>query len=160
MAGAPGPVEPSQGGSIDSRAAGTQLSSRLPNIMSLLARQLRHAYGPLGVSPGWYPVLNSLLGQPAATASELAGRERVRLPSMTAIVNQMEADGLVTKAPDPLDRRCVRISLTPSGVEVARAAQSARSAWFAARLDHLSQAEVAAISQALSALEHLVETSP
>lgn len=141
-------------------AAASELSCRLPAVMTLLARKLRHAYGPLGVSLGWYPVLNALLGQPAATASELAARERVRLPSMTAIVNQMEADGLVTRAPDPRDRRCLQITLTPAGVEVARAAQAARSAWFAARLDQLPRAEVAAISQALPALEHLLETPP
>ncbi|HUY54631.1 MAG TPA: MarR family transcriptional regulator [Candidatus Nanopelagicaceae bacterium] len=160
MVGSPDRVDPAQEDSSDSQAAGAELSSRLPTVMSLLARKLRHGYGPQGVSLGWYPVLNSLLGQPAATASELASRERVRLPSMTAIVNQMEADGLVTKAPDPLDRRCVRISLTPAGAEAARATQAARSAWFAARLGNLSPAEVAAISRALPALEHLVETSP
>ena len=157
MAEARSPITPSAGSPADLEAAGAELSQRLPTVMTLLARSLRHAYGPLGVSLGWYPVLNSLVGQPAATVSELANRERVRLPSMTAIVNQMEAEGLVTKGPDPADRRCVRIALTPAGVSAAQAARAARTEWFATRLDQLSASEVAAISRALPALEHLVE---
>ncbi|MHB1526405.1 MAG: MarR family winged helix-turn-helix transcriptional regulator [Candidatus Dormibacteria bacterium] len=157
MANARSPAPPPPESLSAPDTAEAELSQRLPTVMTLLGRSLRHAYGPLGVSPGWYPVLNSLLRQPATTVSELAGLERVRLPSMTAIVNQMEAEGLVTKGPDPADRRCVLISLTPAGVEVAHAARAARSQWFATRLDRLSRSEAAAISLALPALEHLVE---
>ncbi len=136
--------------------ASSELGQRLPMVMSLLGRSLRHAYTPIGVNLGQYPVLNSLLEHPESSVSELAARERVKLPSMTAVVNQMEADGLVAKQPDLNDRRCVRVSLTGRGREVAGAARLARAAWFAERLDHLSSAEVSAISRALPALEHLV----
>jgi DNA-binding MarR family transcriptional regulator len=125
-------------------------------VMSRLGRSLREVYTPIGVNLGQYPVLNSLLDHPGATVSELANRERVKLPSMTAVVNQMEAEGLAEKSQDPADRRCVRVVLTDRGREVAEAARVARIAWFAGRLDHLSKAEVAAISRALPALEHLV----
>ena len=136
--------------------ASSELGQRLPMVMSLLGRSLRHAYTPIGVNLGQYPVLNSLLEHPESSVSELAARERVKLPSMTAVVNQMEADGLVAKQPDLNDRRCVRVNLTGRGREVAEAARLARAAWFAERLDHLSSAEVSAISRALPALEHLV----
>jgi DNA-binding MarR family transcriptional regulator len=133
-----------------------ELSQRLPAVMTHLSRSLRLAYGPLGVSLGQYPVLSSLVDKPPATISELAGRERVRLPSMTALVNQMDADGLVTKTADPDDRRCVRISLTPTGAKAAQLARTARAEWFSMRLERLAKSEVAAISRALPALEHLV----
>ncbi len=134
----------------------SELGQRLPLVMTLLGRSLRHAYTPIGVNLGQYPVLNSLLEHPDSSVSELAARERVKLPSMTAVVHQMESDGLVAKQADFSDRRCVRISLTPRGREVAEAARRARASWFAERLNHLSRAEVAAISRALPALEHLV----
>ncbi|MHB1499994.1 MAG: MarR family winged helix-turn-helix transcriptional regulator [Candidatus Dormibacteria bacterium] len=136
--------------------ASSELGQRLPMVMSLLGRSLRHAYSPIGLNLGQYPVLNSLLERPNAMVSELAARERVKLPSMTAVINQLEADGLVAKQADPGDRRCVRVNLTGHGREVAEAARQARATWFLARLDHLSAAEVAAISRALPALEHLV----
>ncbi len=136
--------------------ASSELGQRLPMVMSLLGRSLRHAYSPIGLNLGQYPVLNSLLERPNAMVSELAARERVKLPSMTAVINQLEADGLVAKEPDPGDRRCVRVNLTSHGQEVAEAARRARATWFLARLGHLSAAEVAAISRALPALEHLV----
>ncbi len=135
----------------------SELGQRLPLIMSRLGRSLRHAYSPIGVNLGQFPVLTSLLDRPGATVSELATKERVKLPSMTAVITQMESDGLVIKAGDAEDRRCVRVALTEHGREVALAARAARVAWFAARLNHLSRSEVAAISRALGALEHLVE---
>lgn len=140
--------------------ASSELGQRLPMVMSRLGRSLREVYTPIGVNLGQYPVLNSLLDHPGATVSELAHRERVKLPSMTAVVNQMEAEGLAEKQQDPADRRCVRVVLTDRGREVAQAARAARIAWFAGRLDHLSKGEVAAISRALGALEHLVGVEP
>ena len=140
----------------DVAAPNAELSQRLPAVMTHLSRSLRLAYGSVGISLGQYPVLTSLIDQPAATISELAGRERVRLPSMTALVNQMEADGLVSKSADPDDRRRVRISLTPAGETAAQAARTARAEWFSMRLEHLSESEVEAIRRALPALEHLV----
>lgn len=145
----PSPAE-TAGGDV-----GAELGARLPVVMSRLGRGLRRAYGPLGPSPGQFPVLTYLLSVPQATVSQLATRERVRLPSMTALVAQMEADGLVAKRADESDRRCVRVSLTPRGESVARSAAAARAAWFEVRLDHLSRSERAAIARAMSALEHL-----
>jgi DNA-binding MarR family transcriptional regulator len=141
---------------VEVAAPNAELSQRLPVVMTRLVRSLRLAYGSVGISLGQYPVLTSLIDQPAATISELAGRERVRLPSMTALVNQMEAEGLVSKSSDPDDRRRVRISLTPAGATAAHAARTARAEWFSMRLEHLSESEVEAISSAMSALEHLV----
>ncbi|HVD02972.1 MAG TPA: MarR family transcriptional regulator [Candidatus Dormibacteraeota bacterium] len=135
----------------------SELGQRLPLVMSRLGRSLRHAYAPIGVNLGQFPVLTSLLDRPGATVSELATREKVKLPSMTAVITQMETDGLVVKGPDPEDRRCVRVTLTQHGTDVAQAARAARIAWFATRLNHLSRSEVAAVSRALAALEHLVE---
>lgn len=139
----------------EAEEVGAELGERLPAVMSRLGRGLRRAYGPLGPSPGHFPVLSFLLSTPQVTVSELASRERIRLPSMTAIVAQMEADGLVSKEVDEADRRCVRVSLTPQGEAMARTAVAARAEWFAARLSHLSRAEVAAIAKAVAALEHL-----
>lgn len=134
----------------------TELGARLPRVMSRLGRQLRQAYGPLGVNPGQYPVLAWLVEHPGSTVSALAAREGVQPPSMTALLNQMASQGLVEKRADPDDRRWVRLTLTPQGAALAEAAQSARRAWFEARLAHLGRGEVAAIGRALVALEHLV----
>lgn len=137
---------------------GRELGARMPHLLGRLARSLRASYSELGTSPGQYPVLAALATRPGQTVSELAGRSGVRLPSMTVMVGQMEAEGLVIKEADPGDRRVVRVALTDRGRELALAAMEARTRWFAARLAHLSSAEVAAIARAIPALEHLAGT--
>jgi DNA-binding MarR family transcriptional regulator len=36
---------------------------------------------------------------------------------MTALIDRLEADGLVVRSQDPSDRRSVRAQLTPAGIE-------------------------------------------
>ncbi len=49
--------------------------------------------GAAGVPPGHYPILVSLLDSSPATVSQLAAAEHVRVPSMTALLGQMETEG-------------------------------------------------------------------
>lgn len=136
--------------------ANAELAAKLPTVLTRLNRRLRQSSGALGVPPGHYPVLVSLLQQSPATVTQLAAAEHVRVPSMTALLGQLETDGLIRKEVDSSDRRFVKVSLTARGVAVARAAEQLRGDWFAQRLSHLSAREVAALARALPALEHLI----
>ncbi|MDI2125358.1 MarR family transcriptional regulator [Yinghuangia seranimata] len=46
--------------------------------------------------------------------------------SVTEAVDALERDGLVTRTPDPADRRAVLVSITDRGAEVLRAAEEPR----------------------------------
>lgn len=134
----------------------SELAAKLPTVLTHLSRRLRQTSGPLGVPPGHYPVLISLLDHSPATVSQLAAAEQVRVPSMTALLGQLEAERLIHKEVDSSDRRFVQVSLTSHGTAVAKAARQLRGAWFAQRLSHLSAREIAALERALPALEHLI----
>ncbi|WP_134699316.1 MarR family winged helix-turn-helix transcriptional regulator [Ammoniphilus sp. YIM 78166] len=58
-------------------------------------------------------------------ASELSGRLRVTSPTVTQMLNVMEARGLIERGTDPVDRRAVRIRLTEAGREVTILAKKA-----------------------------------
>ncbi|HEY6538711.1 MAG TPA: MarR family transcriptional regulator [Candidatus Dormibacteraeota bacterium] len=146
---APPPASPTLGDA-------SELATKLPTVLTRLSRRLRQTSGPLGVPPGQYPVLVSLLDHSPATVSELAAAEHVRVPSMTVLLGHLELAGLINKEVDAADRRFVRVRLTRQGASVAKAARRLRSAWFAQRLSHLSSRELAALERALPALEHLV----
>jgi DNA-binding MarR family transcriptional regulator len=60
---------------------------------------------------------------PGLSVSEVSKVMRVTSPSITQMVNVLEGDGLVVRAADPADRRAIRLSLTPSGLVVARQAE-------------------------------------
>lgn len=93
-----------------------------PDLGKLTARLLREIVRretPILESAGltmWdYVILGSLLGGEASTQRELAvasGRDKTRLISN---LDGLEERGLVTRTPDPADRRNKVVALTPSG---------------------------------------------
>jgi len=74
------------------------------------ADELRH----LGLSPSAFHVLMSLHNTPAATLEpcQLAERLLVSRPSMTGLLDTLQAKGLVVRTPHPEDGRRVRVALT------------------------------------------------
>ncbi|OEO31349.1 hypothetical protein VW23_016850 [Devosia insulae DS-56] len=75
-----------------------------------------------GGNSGPMPVFFALQDGGAMTQKELALLAAVEQPTMANTLNRMERDGLVQRTPDPNDRRSARVSLTPLGLERARAA--------------------------------------
>jgi DNA-binding MarR family transcriptional regulator len=121
-----------------------------------LNRRLRKELAPLGITGGQASLLWAIRSKPGIGARELAEREGVSPPAMTAYVNRLEAAGLVVRRRSESDRRRVELALTEAGVRVLRSARSRRTAWLAARLQRLEPAELAAVEAALPALQRLV----
>jgi DNA-binding MarR family transcriptional regulator len=121
-----------------------------------LNRRLRRELAPLGITGGQASLLWAIRSKPGIGARELAEREGVSPPAMTAYVNRLEAAGLVVRRRSESDRRRVELALTEAGVRVLRSARSRRTAWLAARLQRLEPAELAAVETALPALQRLV----
>ncbi len=70
-------------------------------------------------------------GEGSQRVTELAERIGVDTPSVTRKVQQLEADGLVHRDPDPNDRRASRISLTTRGRDVVARVHQAHREIFA-----------------------------
>jgi DNA-binding MarR family transcriptional regulator len=73
----------------------------------------------VGVHPGQYFLLEALREEDSLTTGELARRMHVEVPTAVRMTQRMEAAGLLARAPDPADRRRVRISLTRKGRKAA-----------------------------------------
>ena len=69
-----------------------------------------------------YQLLLQIRGQPSAGPSWASSRERLHMVphGVVALVTRCERAGLVTRAADQLDRRQVRVLLTPLGDQVVR----------------------------------------
>src|SRR5918992_6164542 len=78
---------------------------------SRLADELR----PFEVGIGQWAVLLHLWGNDGMTQAQLSRRVAIEQPTMVRTIDRMERDGLVTRAPDPNDRRATRITLTERG---------------------------------------------
>ncbi|WP_055048530.1 MarR family winged helix-turn-helix transcriptional regulator [Devosia sp. A16] len=75
-----------------------------------------------GGNSGPMPVFFALQDGGAMTQKALAQLAAVEQPTMANTLGRMERDGLVLRTPDPNDRRSAQVSLTPLGLERARAA--------------------------------------
>ena len=122
-----------------------------------LNRRLRRELAPLGITGGQAALLWTIRSNPGIGTRELAEREGVSAPAMTAYLDRLEGAGLVARRRSERDRRRVELALTDEGLRVLRSVRSRRTAWLAARLKRLEPDELAAVEAALPALRRLLE---
>lgn len=91
---------------------------RLRATVSHLTRQLRGLAAADGPGAAKLGVLGQLYRQGALSPSQLARHERVRLQTLTRLIAELEAAGLVSRSPHPSDARQSLLALTADGVRV------------------------------------------
>lgn len=127
-------------------------------VTTRMARRLRRETGAQ-LTPSQLSVMASIHRNGPLTLGALAECERVAPPTITRVVTKLEADGLVTRLPDPDDRRIARVATTPQGDDLMAVSRARKVAWLAERLDQLPARERARITAALDALERLADQS-
>jgi DNA-binding MarR family transcriptional regulator len=80
-----------------------------------LAEATNEAYGRHGVHAGQQFILACLWDTDGLTPGQIAKTLGLSTPTVTRTTARMEAAGLLTRSPDPLDRRLVRVLLTERG---------------------------------------------
>jgi DNA-binding MarR family transcriptional regulator len=92
--------------------------------------------------------------------AELLG---VDAPTVTRKIQQLEREGLVSRLPDPDDRRATQIKLTPAGRRTLERMLKARRAWLERLVDGWDEPELATFAELLAkfseALSHEMEDS-
>jgi DNA-binding MarR family transcriptional regulator len=119
-----------------------------------LARRLRQMQDEsLDLTPSQLSAMAVLLNSGDQLMGQLAGQEKVQPPSMTRIVNSLEARGYVERRPEPRDHRQCLVALTDSGREVLLANRRRRDQWLAVRLAELDPAEREILRRAVRVLD-------
>lgn len=106
---------------------------------------IREMLAASGITEQQWRVLRVLSENGQMDASKLAEQTSLLLPSLTRIAQTMVANGLITRATDPDDRRRLVLTITPSGQAIldtnkeqaARIAQSFEDVLGRDRLDAL-----------------------
>lgn len=110
----------------DAPAEAAQLADRFMR----LAKQLRHRsatdLAPLGLTPSQERALRTIARTEPVRIVHLAARLDIVPRSATTVVDALEQQGLVTRDPDPVDRRSVLVSLSPAGRDRIRRIQQSR----------------------------------
>ncbi|AXG76624.1 MarR family winged helix-turn-helix transcriptional regulator [Streptomyces paludis] len=109
-----------------------------PDVDGMLAEQLlrltrrihriqKHQLEPIGITPAQARLLRTLaLYDTPPSMADLARRLEVVPRAVTTLVDGLESCDRVRRAPDPANRRVVRIELTATGTATLRALRDAR----------------------------------
>ncbi|HEY2480770.1 MAG TPA: MarR family transcriptional regulator [Caulobacteraceae bacterium] len=132
------------------------LAEALRPALLRAARHLRREAQKAGVSALDAQLLGAIAKHPGIGGGELAEREQVSAPSMSAHVKRLLAAGWIARG-EPMadDRRRVGLSVTRAGAAALDAIRRRRNDWLAARLDALSPEDRRALAAAAEPLRRL-----
>jgi len=105
---------------------------------------------PLGLGAAHMPVLLALTEQGSLTQKELARITQIKQPTAAALLQRMEAAGLVVRAPDSRDGRATLVSLTERGTSLLPVALDQRRQAIEAATAGLSPQEVESLNSLLA----------
>jgi DNA-binding MarR family transcriptional regulator len=130
---------------------------RLRPTLSRLSRRLRRAAASQ-MPTAKLSALALLHGQGALTASQLAAAEGVKPQSLTRLLAELEADGLLRREPHPTDGRQALLRLTREGARQITGEARRREAALAEAIgDVLCGQEIALVERVCALLDRLAD---
>jgi DNA-binding MarR family transcriptional regulator len=134
------------------------VADRLHSAALHLLRRLRAEDDALGISPPRLSALSVVVFAGPIGIGALAAAEGVTAPTMSRLVDGLERDGLVARAPDPEDARGVLVRATAKGSRILRQGRQQRVATLAEGLGDLSPEDLAAIARGAELIERVTRT--
>ena len=131
------------------------LADRLHSASIHLLRRLRRTDPQTGVTAAQLSALSVLMGGPR-TIGELAAAEQVQPPTISRVVRELEALGLVSRRRDADDGRVVWIEWTPKGRDVLTRGRELRVAALAEQIASLSAEQRATLGAGMEVLERIL----
>ncbi|MCC9307358.1 MarR family transcriptional regulator [Kitasatospora sp. RB6PN24] len=128
---------------------------RIYRLSRAMGDRVEKCYASFGIGRGEFDVLATLrrAGEPyTLSPRELTRTLMLTTGGMTGRLDKLERAGLVTRSPDPHDRRGLRVTLTPTGLDIADRAAGAGLAVQQQALAGFSDEEVATLNALLRRL--------
>ena len=138
-------------------ATADRLHSAAIHLLRRLRREDARTEAPIG--PAGLSALSVLVFGGPRTIGELARAEQVRLPTMSRLVTSLERYGMVTRSPDPDDRRVVVVRPTPTGRSVMRRGRERRVQALVDLLGELPAGQVEQLGHAAELIESALARS-
>lgn len=133
------------------------LADRIHSAAIRLLRRLRRQDDKWGLSAPRLSALSVVVFGGRVTLGDLARAEQVRPPTMTRLVQALEAERLVTRTADADDKRVMWIRATPRGRRLLLRGRKARVRALAESLRSLDKASVETLDRATSLLEDVAK---
>jgi DNA-binding MarR family transcriptional regulator len=134
-----------------------EIADLLHSAAIRLLRLVRVQDTASGIAPARLSALSVMVFGGPISLRNLAGAEQVRPPTMSRIVDALEAQGLAVRRTDPNDRRAVLIAATAKGTSLLKQGRKRRVRFLASQLSGLTAAELAHTEQALLAIQKALQ---
>ena len=132
-----------------------RLADRLHSAAIHLLRRLRTEDAAAGLSAPRLSALSVIVFAGSIRLGELAAAEQVRPPTISRLVRELEAEGLVARVPDPDDGRVQRVRATAKGRRLLERGRARRVARLAEDLSGLAAKDRRALDRAAKILEEV-----
>ncbi|MGA2420741.1 MAG: MarR family transcriptional regulator [Candidatus Acidiferrum sp.] len=133
-----------------------ELADQLHSVAIHLLRLVRVQDAGSGIAPARLSALSVIVFGGPVSLRDLAKAEQVRPPTMSRIVDALEAQGLARRRVDEKDRRGVVIAATQKGVTMLKQGRQRRVKFLASHLSRLQREERAHIAQAVRAMQRVL----
>lgn len=127
-----------------------EVADKLHSAAIRLLRAVRVADDETGLSAPKLSALSVLTFGGAQSLNSLARAEQVTAATMSKLVSDLEAEGLVAKRTDAADRRGLRIEATARGKAILQEGRKRRLALLQRRLLTISASDRAKLAEAAS----------
>src|SRR5215469_2762675 len=131
---------------------------RLRGVISKLARQLNASSTGEGLTPSQASVLGLIVARGPLGLTELGELEGINPTMLSRVIGRLVEMGLITRTPDPADLRSVSVVSTTAGGRIDKKIKARRAAGLSQCVELLPPDQVAALTEALPALENLADS--
>ena len=139
------------------KLATEELADQLHSATIRLLRLVRVQDTASGIAPARLSALSVIVFGGPISLRGLAKAEQVRPPTMSRIVDALEAQGLARRCIDQKDRRAVLIAATKKGATLLKQGRKRRVKFLASYLSKLDRTELSLIANALGAIQRALQ---
>jgi len=132
-----------------------QLADVVARLRRALRRGVRTDHPAESLPMAQVELLQQVAAEPGSRVNDLAAELRLAPNTVSTLVAQLCAQGLLVRSGDPADRRSRRLSVTAAGHAQLAAWQQTHRRMLSAALDRIGAGDRTAVLAALPALEHL-----
>jgi DNA-binding MarR family transcriptional regulator len=133
-----------------------EIANRLRRILRMAYLHSKRLVARYGLTAPQLLCLRALAGSTGLPPTALARQVGLSRATLTGILRRLEARGLVTRSPSPLDRRSSLLRLTELGSAAAASVGSPLGPNFSERWGRLSRADQERLCRALDSLADLM----
>jgi DNA-binding MarR family transcriptional regulator len=134
--------------------------ARLRVAIDKLSRRLRPTEAGAGLTPSQTSVLFTVVRRGPIGLAEVAEIERINPTMLSRIVAELCNAGLISREPDPEDRRAARVRATAAGQRMRKRIHRERANELQRHIATLDARQRRALGDALPVLEALAERIP